>query len=125
VVLSVRFVDPEAFNRVFHDTPLEVVLVNARSHESVQTKRRPLPRPRLQGGGEAEKGRRHLSFAAHGADFQAGDSRPMTTEEKRIEVLKQQPNRPCCWPRSKSKLATFHATAASCTTTLTPEEAGA
>ena len=30
VVLSVRFVDPEGFNRVFQDTPLEVILVNAK-----------------------------------------------------------------------------------------------
>ena len=34
-VLTVRFVDPEGFNRVFEDTPLEVVLVNARSNERV------------------------------------------------------------------------------------------
>jgi hypothetical protein len=29
-LLTVRFVDPESFNRVFQDTPLEVILVNAR-----------------------------------------------------------------------------------------------
>jgi hypothetical protein len=28
-LLTVRFVDPERFNRMFQDTPLEVVLVNA------------------------------------------------------------------------------------------------
>jgi protein TonB len=32
-LLTVRFVDPESFNRVFEDTPLEVVLVNSRSNE--------------------------------------------------------------------------------------------
>ena len=32
-LLTVRFVNPEAFNRVFQDTPLEVVLVNARSED--------------------------------------------------------------------------------------------
>src|SRR3978361_299625 len=32
-LLTVRFVDPEAFNRVFSETPLEVILVNARSDE--------------------------------------------------------------------------------------------
>ena len=32
-LLTVRLVDPEGFNRVFQDTPLEVVLVNARSQE--------------------------------------------------------------------------------------------
>ena len=30
-LLTVRFVDPQSFNRVFQDTPLEVVLVNART----------------------------------------------------------------------------------------------
>ena len=33
VLLSVRFVDPERFNRVFEDTPLEVILVNAKTSE--------------------------------------------------------------------------------------------
>jgi len=32
-LLSVRFIDPEGFNRVFQDTPLEVILVNAKSTE--------------------------------------------------------------------------------------------
>ncbi|MBP6851700.1 MAG: energy transducer TonB, partial [Rhodoferax sp.] len=32
-LLTVRFVDPEGFNRVFEDTPLEVILVNARTNE--------------------------------------------------------------------------------------------
>ncbi len=32
-LLTVRFVDPEGFNRVFQDTPLEVILVNSRSGE--------------------------------------------------------------------------------------------
>ena len=33
LLLTVRFVDPESFNRVFQDTPLEVILVNAKSEE--------------------------------------------------------------------------------------------
>ena len=32
--LGARIVDPQDFNRVFQDTPLEVVLVNARSQEA-------------------------------------------------------------------------------------------
>ena len=32
-LISVRFIDPEGFNRVFQDTPLEVILVNAKSNE--------------------------------------------------------------------------------------------
>jgi len=32
VLLTVRFVDPEAIERAFRDTPLEVILVNARGN---------------------------------------------------------------------------------------------
>ena len=33
VLLTVRFVDPQAINRAFKDTPLEVILVNAKGNE--------------------------------------------------------------------------------------------
>ncbi|WP_374675939.1 energy transducer TonB [Ideonella sp.] len=56
VLLSVRFVNPDAFNRVFEDTPLEVVLVNARSNEA-PLKAQAIAQASLAGGGEAEKGR--------------------------------------------------------------------
>jgi protein TonB len=55
-LLTVRFVDPEAFNRVFSDTPLEVVLVNARSKEA-PTKAQAIAQANLAGGGELDKGR--------------------------------------------------------------------
>src|SRR6201987_2446089 len=54
-VLGGRFVDPEDFNRVFQDTPLEVVLVNARSSEA-PTKAQAIAQANLAGGGEAEAG---------------------------------------------------------------------
>ncbi|MFI5444599.1 energy transducer TonB [Polaromonas sp. UC242_47] len=56
VVLTVRFVDPERFNRVFQDTPLEVILVNAKSNERPD-KAKAIAQASLAGGGEAEKGR--------------------------------------------------------------------
>ena len=56
VLLSVRFVDPESFNRVFQDTPLEVILVNARSNEKAD-KARAIAQASLAGGGDADKGR--------------------------------------------------------------------
>nr|WP_236589960.1 TonB family protein [Ramlibacter aurantiacus] len=55
-LLTVRIVDPEAFNRVFQDTPLEVVLVNARSSERPE-KAQAIAQFALAGGGEAERGR--------------------------------------------------------------------
>ena len=56
VLLTVRFVDPEGFNRVFQDTPLEVILVNSRSGEPPE-KAQAIAQASLAGGGEAEKGR--------------------------------------------------------------------
>jgi protein TonB len=49
-------VDPESFNRVFEDTPLEVVLVNSRSNEKPD-KAKAIAQTNLAGGGDAEKGR--------------------------------------------------------------------
>lgn len=56
LLLTIRFVDPEAFNRVFQDTPLEVVLVNARTNEKPD-RAQAIAQSSLAGGGEAEKGR--------------------------------------------------------------------
>ncbi len=55
VLLTVRFVDPESFNRVFEDTPLEVILVNTRSNEKPD-KARAIAQTSLAGGGDADKG---------------------------------------------------------------------
>ncbi|TFZ07432.1 TonB family protein [Ramlibacter henchirensis] len=55
-MLTVRIVDPEGFNRVFQDTPLEVVLVNARSTEKPE-KAQAIAQAALAGGGEAASGR--------------------------------------------------------------------
>jgi periplasmic protein TonB len=56
VVLTTRFVDPERFNRVFQDTPLEVILVNAKSSEKPDVAKA-IAQASLAGGGELEKGR--------------------------------------------------------------------
>jgi protein TonB len=55
-LLTVRFVDPEAFNRVFEDQPLEVILVNAKSKEKPE-KAQAIAQTNLAGGGDVEKGR--------------------------------------------------------------------
>jgi len=55
-LLTVRFVDPERFNRVFQDTPLEVILVNARTNEKPD-KAQAIAQASMAGGGEADKGR--------------------------------------------------------------------
>ena len=56
VLLTVRLVDPEGFNRFFEDTPLEVILVNARSNEA-PTKAQAIAQANLAGGGEMATGR--------------------------------------------------------------------
>ncbi len=56
VLLTVRFVDPERFNRIFQDTPLEVILVNAKSSERPE-QAKAIAQTSLAGGGELDKGR--------------------------------------------------------------------
>ena len=55
-LLVFRFVDPDRFERVFRDTPLDVILVNARSDEAPATAQA-IAQARLVGGGEAQAGR--------------------------------------------------------------------
>ena len=89
VLLTVRFVDPERFNRVFQDTPLEVVLVNARSDDK-PTKAQAIAQTNLAGGGEAEKGRTSSPLPPS-ATARLGDS--LEEEEQRIEAMKEQQSR--------------------------------
>ena len=56
VPLTVRFVDPESFNRVFQDTPLEVILVNANTQER-PVKAQAIAQSSMAGGGDADVGR--------------------------------------------------------------------
>lgn len=55
-LLAVRFADPAAFDRLFQDTPLEVILVNAKSEERPD-KAQAIAQASLAGGGDAAAGR--------------------------------------------------------------------
>ena len=55
-LLTVRFVDPESFNKVFSETPLEVILVNAGANERPD-KAQAIAQRSLAGGGDLDKGR--------------------------------------------------------------------
>ena len=55
-LLLVRIVDPASFNRIFEDTPLEVILVNAHSKDA-PSKAQAIAQANLAGGGEASQGR--------------------------------------------------------------------
>jgi protein TonB len=86
VLLSIRFVNPEAFNRVFQDTPLEVILVNAKSNERPD-KAQAIAQASLAGGGEATKGRATSPLPPKGK-LRAGDT--PEPDERRLEALKDQ-----------------------------------
>ena len=71
-LLVVRFVDPGAFNRAFSDTPLEVILVNARGNEP-PLQAQAIAQANLAGGGEAAKGRATSPLPPE-ATIQMGDA---------------------------------------------------
>ena len=86
-LLTVRFVDPQAFNRVFEDTPLEVILVNAKTGEQPD-QATALAQASMAGGGEAEKGRA-TSPLPPALVAKAGDDVEEQTQ-RQLQNLKQQ-----------------------------------
>ncbi len=88
VLLSVRFVDPESFNRVFEDTPLEVILVNARTNEK-NDKAKVIAQNTLMGGGDAEAGRA-TSPLPPAELTDTGESFEMVTASKLQSLQEQQ-----------------------------------
>ena len=88
-VLTVRFVNPEGFNRVFQDTPLEVILVNARSDERPE-KATAIAQASLAGGGEAQRGRA-TSPLPPAPTARLGDT--PEDDQRRVEALKEQQTR--------------------------------
>lgn len=87
VLLTVRFVDPEGFNRVFRDTPLEVILVNTKTNEKSDTKARAIAQTSLAGGGDAARG--HATSPLPPSALTAmGDA--AEDSQKKIEAMQQQ-----------------------------------
>jgi protein TonB len=84
-LLTVRIVNPEGFDRVFQDTPLEVILVNSRSGEA-PTKAQAIAQANLAGGGDAERGRA-TSPLPPSAIVEIGDADEQT--RKQIEQLQE------------------------------------
>ncbi len=88
VLLTVRFVDPEGFKRVFQESPLEVVLVNSKSDEKPE-KAQALAQASLAGGGEsADKRMASTPLPPSVVDVQ-GDS-PVDQNQRRIDSMLQQ-----------------------------------
>lgn len=55
-LLSLRIAAPERFDRLFSDSPLEVILVNTRAHATRPQKVQALAQAQLAGGGDAQSG---------------------------------------------------------------------
>lgn len=85
-LLGFRFVDPENFNRVMQDTPLEVILVNAKSNEK-PTKAQAVAQTNLAGGGDADKGRA-TSPLPPSMQLSNGDS--LEDAQRKVEALQMQ-----------------------------------
>ncbi|MBX3610655.1 MAG: TonB family protein [Hydrogenophaga sp.] len=88
-LLTIRFVDPERFDRVFQDTPLEVILVNARSDQRPD-KAQAIAQASLAGGGDAERGRA-TSPLPPSAIARLGDA--PDEQVRKVEALKDQQER--------------------------------
>ena len=101
VVLTTRFVDPESFNRVFKDTPLEVILVNAKSSEKPDLAMAIAQRT-LAGGGELDKGRA-TSPLPPSALTDLGD----TTDDAQRKVESMQEQQTQLLAQIKKQLATM------------------
>jgi periplasmic protein TonB len=86
VLLTVRFVDPESFNRVFKDTPLEVILVNAKSDEKPE-QAKAIAQASLAGGGQALKGRATTPLPPS-AISQLGET--MEETQRKMESMEEQ-----------------------------------
>lgn len=85
-VLGLRFVDPVGASRLFRDTPLEVILVNARSDEA-PTQAQAIAQANLAGGGEAQSGRA-TSPLPPAQQLELGDA--PADSRRRIDQLQQQ-----------------------------------
>lgn len=86
LLLAVRIVDPEGFDRVFRESPLEVILVNQRSKD-VPTQAQAIAQANLAGGGDLEKGRA-TSPLPNSALVELGES--IEESRKQIEQLQEE-----------------------------------
>ncbi|MGV1043752.1 energy transducer TonB [Limnohabitans sp.] len=86
-LLTLRFAAPETFDRVFEDTPLEVVLVNARSNERPKDAQA-LAQVSLAGGGNVTEVR--MSSSPLPADIASEAGTDINELQRKIEALKVQ-----------------------------------
>ena len=88
-LLTVRFVDPEGFNRVFEDTPLEVILVNANTQREGRTRPRPSHRPRWPAAAMPTRAAPHRRCLLRPSP-RSGDSIEDAQRQVEVELQQQQ-----------------------------------
>ena len=88
VLLTIRFVDPEGFKRVFEESPLEVILVNSKSDDKPE-KAQALAQASLAGGGEAADRRIASTPLPPSVVELQGDS-AIDQNQRRIDAMQQQ-----------------------------------
>ncbi|KKW67832.1 energy transducer TonB [Lampropedia cohaerens] len=93
VVLSIRFVSPETFQRVLNTQPLEIILVNAQSEERPQEVKA-VAQVALAGGGDADRGRAtsptpYSALTRMGSDTEEAEQRQETPRERQNRLLAQ------------------------------------
>ncbi len=86
ILLTIRFVAPEALDRVLQDTPLEVVLVNSSSKEK-PVKAQVIAQRNLAGGGDADQGRA-TSPLPPTLQTQSGDA--LDDMQRQLDQMQQQ-----------------------------------
>lgn len=89
-LIAWRFADPESFDRVFEDTSLEVVLVNARS-DSAPERAQAIAQVRLAGGGQTPSSQRASSPLPPADSHESGTD--ISAMQRQIDALKLQQTR--------------------------------
>lgn len=89
LLLTIRLVDPEGFERVFKETPLEVVLVNTQSKERPD-KAQAIAQANLMGGGDANAGRASTPLPPSALTRVGNDSDDQEAAEKKLQALREQ-----------------------------------
>ena len=110
VVLTTRFIDPERFDRVFTDTPLEVILVNAKSSEKPDVAKA-IAQTSLAGGGDTEKGRATSplppsAFTNLGDAAEEAQRRLESMQEQQTQLLAQNKKEQATMPPPDPKVST-------------------
>ena len=90
VLLTIRFVDPEGFKRVFEQTTLDVVLVNAKSDEKIdKSKAQAVAQHSLAGGGDAAD-KRMVSTPLPSTPMESEGNDNVNENQRRIDAMLEQ-----------------------------------